>query len=163
VHLRSLLQPEETRLLDLGGGTGVTTAIFGKEARDIVVLEPNERKISRGRSAGAPMTFVSGVGESIPYPDGQFDRVVSLLSFHHFSRGDDVLRETARVLAPGGRLVVYDLNPSSLSARWLGLFLGHHRERFASSSDLARRVLAAGFRAARTEPFRSGTFVVADR
>jgi len=162
-RLRSLLEPEGTRLLDLGGGTGVTTVTFGAGAREVVVLEPNERKIASGRAARAPVTFVPGVAEAIPYPDGRFDRVVSLLSFHHFARGDDVLREASRVLTPGGRLVVYDLDPSSLSARWLGLFLGHHRDRFVTSSDLVRRALAAGFRVARAEAFRSGTFVVADR
>lgn len=162
-RLRVLLQPDGARLIDLGGGSGATSVVFGRGAREIVVLEPNERKVARGRAAGTPVVFVTGCAERIPYADGRFDRATSVLSFHHFSRGDDALRDVVRVLAPGGRFVLYDLAPSTWSARWLDLFRGHHHERFATAADLERRVLAAGFRAARSEPFGAGTFVVADR
>ena len=72
-RLRSRVEPEGTRLLDLGGGTGATTVTFGTGARELVVLEPDARKVSRGRAAGAPVTFVPGVAEALPYGDGRFD------------------------------------------------------------------------------------------
>jgi len=162
-RLRVLLTPDGARLLDLGGGTGATTVEFGRGAKEVVVLEPDERKVARGQAARTPVTFASGVAESIPYPDERFDRVTSLLSFHHFSRGDDALREAARVLVPGGRLVLYDIDPSSWAARWMGLFLRNHPNGFATPSELEQKLLAAGFRTARREPIRSGTFLVADR
>jgi len=165
-RLRSLIEPEGTRLLDLGGGSGATTVAFGTGARELVVLEPDDRKISRGRSAGAPVTFVPGVAEALPYGEGRFERVVSLMSFHHFPRGDDALREAARVLVPGGRFVVYDFDRSTLSGRWVAFFeerLARHSVLFVTAVDLERRVLAAGFRRARRESFGSGAFVVAER
>ncbi len=165
-RIRSLVAPEGTRLLDLGGGTGATTTVFGKGARELVVLEPDMRKISRGRDAGAPVTFVPGVAEALPYGVDRFDRVVSLMSFHHFPQGDDVLREAARVLAPGGRLVVYDFDRSTLSGRWIAFFEGHlarHPMQFVTAIELERRVLVAGFLRARRESFGSGAFVVAER
>ncbi len=165
-RLRSRVEPEGTRLLDLGGGTGATTVTFGTGARELVVLEPDARKVSRGRAAGAPVTFVPGVAEALPYGDGRFDRVVSLLSFHHFSHADVALREVARVLGPGGRLVVYDFDRSTLSGRWVAFFEGHvarHPMRFVTAADLERQVRAAGFRRTRRESFGSGAFVVAER
>ena len=165
-RLRSLTEPEGCRLLDLGGGTGAATAAFGRGARELVVLEPDERKILRGRAAGAPVTFVSGVAETLPYGVGQFDRVVSLMSFHHFPQADVALREAARVLAPGGRLVVYDFDRSTLLGRWVAVFEGHlarHSFSFVTAAELEQQVLAAGFRSARREPFGSGAFVVAER
>jgi ubiquinone/menaquinone biosynthesis C-methylase UbiE len=165
-RIRLLAEPEGTRLLDLGGGTGAATVAFGKGARELVVLEPDPRKIARGRDAGAPVTFVAGVAEALPYGVGRFDRVVSLMSFHHFPNGDDALREAARVLTPGGRLIVYDFDRSTLSGKWVAFFEGHlarHPMRFVTAVDLERRVLAAGFARARRESFGSGAFVVAER
>jgi ubiquinone/menaquinone biosynthesis C-methylase UbiE len=165
-RIRSLIEPDGTRLLDLGGGTGATTVTFGKGARELVVLEPDVRKISRGRDAGAPVTFIPGVAEALPYGVGRFDRVVSLMSFHHFLQGDEALREAARVLAPGGRLVVYDFDRSTLSGKWVAFFEGHlgrHPMPFVTGVDLERRVLSAGFLRAHRESFGSGAFVVAER
>jgi demethylmenaquinone methyltransferase/2-methoxy-6-polyprenyl-1,4-benzoquinol methylase len=165
-RLRSMVAPAGTRLLDLGGGTGVTTVEFGDGAREVYVLEPDARKCERGLRAGAPVTFVSGVAEAIPFGEGRFDRVVSLMSFHHFSDGDRACREAARVLAPGGRFVVYDIHRSSLAARWLSCFArhrGHSASGFTTAEELAQKLGNAGFHAVRQEPYRSGTFVIGER
>ena len=165
-RLRSLLAPDGLRLLDVGGGTGATTVVFGEGAKERVVLEPDERKVSRGRAAQTPVEFVSGLAEAVPFEDGRFDRVVSLMSFHHFPRGDDALREAVRVLVPGGRMVIYDFDPSTLSGRWVAFFEGkvlRHPFSFTSPAELERRALAAGFRTVRREPFGSGGFVIAER
>lgn len=165
-RLRVVIEPDGTRLLDLGGGTGATTVRFGSGARELIVLEPDERKIARGRAAETPATFVTGVAETIPFGDARFDRVVSLMSFHHFSRPDEALREVARVLAPGGRLVVYDFDRSTLAGRWVSIFetrVHGHGLAFLTAADLERKVVASGLRAVRREPFGGGTLVVAER
>ena len=165
-RLRSIVAPAGARLLDLGGGSGVTTVAFGDGARELYVLEPDSRKSERGVRAGAPVTFVNGVAEAIPFEEGRFDRVVSLMSFHHFSDGDTACREAARVLAPNGRFVVYDIHRSSLAARWLSAFArhrGHSASGFATAEELAQKLGNAGFHDVRREPYRSGSFVVGVR
>ena len=165
-RLRAVLDPTGCRLLDLGGGSGVTAVEYAKGAREVCVLEPDPRKTERGVRAGAPVTFVNGVAEEIPFETGRFERAVSLMSFHHFSDGAKACREAARVLAPGGRFVVYDIHRSSPAARWLSMFArrrGHSPLSFASSEELASRLSEAGFRSVRTEPYRSGSFVVGER
>lgn len=165
-HLRGVIEPDGARLLDFGGGTGATTVVFGRGARELVVLEPNERKVARGQAVGAPVAFVAAVAEAIPYAEARFDRVVSLMSFHHLPQGDLALREVVRVLAPGGRFVLCDFDPSTPRGRWVSFFERRlHRDfpQFATTADLERRVLAAGFRAVRRAPFGSLTVVVAER
>lgn len=166
VRLREVTAPEGTSLLDLGGGTGAATVVFGSGARELVVLEPNPKRIAEGRHANTPVTFVHSVAETIPYGEGRFDRVVSLMSFHHFSQPDAVLREAQRVLAPGGRLVVYDFDPGSPSGHGLSWLIGslhRHSFRFSSPAELERLSLSVGFRTARSAPFGSGSFFVAER
>jgi ubiquinone/menaquinone biosynthesis C-methylase UbiE len=165
-QFRSRIEPEAFRLLDLGGGTGAATVVFGAGARELVVLEPDERKVARGRAAGTPVTFVTGFAERLPYENGRFDRVTSLMSFHHFARGDDVLQEAARVLSPGGRLVVYDFDPSTPSGRWVAFVEGRvfrHGLKFSLPAELETRALAAGFRSVQRARFGSGAFLVAER
>jgi ubiquinone/menaquinone biosynthesis C-methylase UbiE len=123
------------RILDLGCGTGnlalrVKGVCPGAEVSgvdaDPRMLGTAVRKAMR---AGLEAAFTRGFAESLPYPDGAFDRVVSSLFFHHLSlpQKASALREAARVLAPGGELHVADWGRPSgpllrllfLGVRWL--------------------------------------------
>ncbi|HYA54203.1 MAG TPA: methyltransferase domain-containing protein [Thermoplasmata archaeon] len=165
-RMHTLVDPSGARLLDLGGGTGVTTVAFGAGARERVVLEPNPKKVRRAERAHAPVTMVDAVAESIPFEPGRFDRVTSMMSFHHFSDGGVACREAFRVLSPGGRFVIYDFDRGPSPARAMVFFVVHLRHRanpFRSPAELERLVREAGFHDVRREPFGSGAFVVAAR
>jgi SAM-dependent methyltransferase len=144
----------------------VATVEFGKGAHELVVLEPDERKIERGRRAGAPVTFVTGVAESVPFGEARFDRVVSLMSFHHFADGEKACREAARVLVPGGRFIVYDFDrgppPARLMAFWV-VRVRHGKMRLLSTAELEGVVRKAGFQQVHREPYGGGAFVIGER
>jgi ubiquinone/menaquinone biosynthesis C-methylase UbiE len=114
----------KVRLLDLGGGAGAATEVFAKGASEVVVLDPNRKRVARGRSVRPAISFVEGVAETLPFPDQRFERVVSLLSFHHLNDGAKALAEASRVLVPGGKLVVSDFGVTSWPGR---LFRFLHR------------------------------------
>ena len=104
------------RFLDLGAGTGATTAAVLDRHRDasVVALDESEEMLAAARSTlGEGDTAVTTVvgGLAGPLPEGPFDLVVSALAVHHLDGPGkaDLFRRVAHVLAPGGRFVLGDL------------------------------------------------------
>lgn len=113
------IQPGDT-VLDVGCGTG-TQAIeiqrcVGRAGR-VAGVDPGIEQIARARAKAArrnvPIEFQLGVIEQLPFADETFDVVLSTLMMHHLPAGlkRQGLAEIARVLKPGGRLVIADFMP----------------------------------------------------
>jgi ubiquinone/menaquinone biosynthesis C-methylase UbiE len=112
------LHPGEA-VLDVGCGTG-TLAIVARERVGappgyVTGIDPSVQMIARARRkaerASLPIDFQVGVIEHLSFLDQSFDVVLSTFMMHHLP--DDLKRqglaEIARVLKPGGRLLVLDL------------------------------------------------------
>jgi ubiquinone/menaquinone biosynthesis C-methylase UbiE len=152
------LQPDQ-RVLDLGCGTGtlslrVKRACPGAEVSG-VDADPRMLRaaVAKAKRAGLEVAFTRGFAESLPYPDGTFDRVVSSLFFHHLSPTQKAcaLREVARVLAPGGELHVADWGrPAGPLMRFLFLGIrlldGWENTAAHSRGELPALIAANGFR-----------------
>ena len=110
------LQPGET-VLDVGCGTGTLAnevqQRVGARGR-VVGIDPGPQQIARARAKAArrhlPSEFQLGVIEHLAFPDQTFDVALSTLMMHHLPAGlkRQGLAEIARVLKPGGRLVIAD-------------------------------------------------------
>jgi ubiquinone/menaquinone biosynthesis C-methylase UbiE len=110
------LQPGEA-VLDVGCGTG-TLALevarrTGRTSR-VAGIDPSAVQIARAQTKAARRSlrvdFQTGVIEQLPFPDQSFDVVLSTLMMHHLPAPlkRQGLVEVARVLKPGGRLVIAD-------------------------------------------------------
>jgi len=115
---RARLAPGES-VLDIGCGTG-TLALAAKRhvGADGMTrgIDPSTEMIARARSkarrSGLDVAFDEAVVQTLPYEDGTFDVVLAVLTFHQLPNDDleRSLREIERVLKPGGRLFVADLD-----------------------------------------------------
>lgn len=110
------LEPGQS-VLDVGCGTG-SLAIAVKQRvghpGTVQGIDASREMIARARKkaskAGVDVTFTHGVVEALPFPDGQFDAVLSTLMLHHLPREarNQCAREVRRVLKPGGRVLAVD-------------------------------------------------------
>ncbi|HEY7342535.1 MAG TPA: methyltransferase domain-containing protein [Ktedonobacterales bacterium] len=113
------LQPGE-QALDIGCGTGtlaLEAARYLSPGGSITGVDPGGQQIARARAKAArrhvpwvSIEFQIGVIEQLPFPDQTFDVVFSTLMMHHLPTPlkRQGLAEIARVLKPGGRVVIAD-------------------------------------------------------
>jgi ubiquinone/menaquinone biosynthesis C-methylase UbiE len=96
-------------VVDLGSGTGLSTALWAAHARRVVGIEPLDemRGIADAMRAGPHVEFRAGVAQQTGLPAGAADIVTCAQSFHHMEP-QGVLVEVARILRPGGVFATYD-------------------------------------------------------
>ena len=109
--------PEGGRLLDVGGGTGALAARLADalHAR-VTVLDPTPRMLGYVPDR-EDVVAVLGRAEEMPFADDGFDAAVSSDAFHHFRDQSASAREMARVVRPGGAILVLDLDPRGVIMR----------------------------------------------
>src|SRR2546428_10940684 len=92
--LKDLVVPSrDVRLLDVGGGAGAATERFAAGCREIVVLEPDPRKVALGRRLRPAIRFDEGRAPTLPLPDPSFYRVVAVTAFHHLAAHNPALTQ----------------------------------------------------------------------
>jgi ubiquinone/menaquinone biosynthesis C-methylase UbiE len=97
------------RVLDVACGTGILAREAASRvgaAGHVVALDPNPGMLAVATRLAPGVEWREGVAESLPFPDGSFDAVVSQFGLMFFRDRRQALREMRRVLAGGGRLVV---------------------------------------------------------
>lgn len=106
-------------VVDVGCGMGLQTARMEAPGRTVCGLEASSDMIGAGRflDLRTPVRFVRAIAESLPLANGSVDVVVSQGALDHFADPGAFAAEAARVLRPGGRLVVTLANYESLSCR----------------------------------------------
>lgn len=104
-----VLRHRARTLLDVGCGDGRFCRMLGRDGVACTGLDPTERFLEAARSADPSGVYENGVAEALPFEDGVFEAVVSYLSLIDISDARAGLAEMARVLAPGGILLIANL------------------------------------------------------
>ena len=143
LRLLALVPGDAGRVLDVGTGTGRVLELLASRASQGVGVDASKAMLAlaRSRLARAGLAHCSvrlADMYRLPLADASFDLAVTQMVLHYAEDPPGVLTEVARVLRPGGRLIVVDLAQhgrddvtTRLAHRWPGF------------SDDAMRVLLA--------------------
>lgn len=106
------------RVLDVGCGIGVLEQKLPD--LDMVGLDSSAEMLCEA-GARCPNPFVLGQAARLGFEDGSFDAVLFVTSLEFIDDYRPAIDEAARVLRPGGKLLIMMLNPES------GYFAAHHQ------------------------------------
>jgi ubiquinone/menaquinone biosynthesis C-methylase UbiE len=117
-------------ILDVGCGDGALVCAAASRGAEATGVDPDPAMLAAARTradkAGIAAAFLEGRIERLPFADAAFDVVVSITVLCFVPDASAAVREMARVLRPGGRLVLGELGRRSLWALirrlrgWLG-------------------------------------------
>ena len=133
------------RILDAGCGSGRNMVLLARRGA-VTGIELASQSLEVARARGLGPVLPGSLDDARPFADASFDLAVALDVLEHVTDDEAALGELARVLAPGGRLLV-----TVPQYGWLWGehdVLAHHHRRYTRALLLARAA-AAGFAAER--------------
>jgi SAM-dependent methyltransferase len=159
--LAGVPKPAGAAALDVATGGGHTALALARQGWRVTAGDISEKMLENARKLCHEEGFAIETrlfpAEAIPFADSSFDLVTSRVAPHHFSSPERFVRETARVLKPGGHFLLIDgsvPDNDPETERWL-----HEVEkwrdpshgRFLSRAGWGELVAAAGLREIRSE------------
>jgi ubiquinone/menaquinone biosynthesis C-methylase UbiE len=129
IELMLDLVPPFHRALDLGCGTGRLTRVLAQRGATMGI-DASNAMLAQARELSTDK-LVQGDAFTLPFADVSFDVVVASRVVFHFERAENLLREMARVVAPGGAIIfdTYRWSPRAWlpfdAVRWGGGVFAH--------------------------------------
>jgi ArsR family transcriptional regulator len=146
-HLASFAALAESTWVvgDLGCGTGQVSAALAPFVSRIVAVDASAAMLQAARKRLHGFDNIDlrrGDLEALPVDDARLDAATLMLVLHHLPEPEKAIAEVARVLKPGGRLLLVDMQPhdrdsyrQQMGHVWLGF----------SDDDVRRMLAASGF------------------
>lgn len=129
-------------VLEIGSGSGIDSAEFGRNGADVVSLDFTETgvrstKATLAEAGVSAFNVVRAAAQYLPFRDDVFDCVYSFGVLHHIPNVAPVIREISRKLAKGGELICMLYNKDSLLYAYSILFL--HRGAGLGEDEMVSR------------------------
>lgn len=101
-------------LADIGAGVGAGASVAATQAGQVFAVEPTPymRRIlsARSRLSRKPFAVVNGSAEATTLPDDSMHAIMAVNTMHHWVDMEAACAELARILRPGGRMLLVDEN-----------------------------------------------------
>jgi SAM-dependent methyltransferase len=114
-------------VLDVGTGPGYAARRAAKRGAEVTGVDIADEVLARARRLHPGIRFLRGDAENLPFAEHSFDALVSNFTINHLPRPELAVREFARVLPPGGRIVLSAWDTPEHN-RFLGILVDAARE-----------------------------------
>ena len=134
---------------DLGAGTGFVTEALLAAGLGVFAVDQSPDMLAQLRARfGNRVTALEGAAESLPLPGGSVDYVFANMFLHHVDDPPAAIAEMARIVRPGGSVVITDLDSHSHQ-----FLLTEHHDRWPGFArvDVAAWLKAAGLGAVQVD------------
>ena len=108
------LLPSNWVVGDLGCGTGALLTTLAQSVGRVIGVDASDEMLAAARARSADLDNVElrrGSLEALPIDDATLDAATMMLVLHHVASPGAAIGEAARVLKPGGRLLIVDMAP----------------------------------------------------
>ncbi len=141
----ALVDPHQS-VIDIGTGTGALLPHLGRAVKDVLAVDNSPAMLARARELCqreglTRVRFQLADIQVLPLADDTFDAAYCSMALHHVARPERAIREMARVVKPGGKVVVIAFTKHNLT--WLRTELAHHWLGF-DHEELSQLFQAAG-------------------